>query len=95
MEKSIYDKLIELKNEYPELTFNNDGYEYLSRGVKDAHKAQIAVIEVMLEHTVPGFVRFDNFKPKKNGSFDVRMQTMWSEYFTGVQYNDIEYFKDK
>jgi hypothetical protein len=93
--KTHYDRLIELKNDYPELTFNNDGYEYLSPSVKEAHKAQIEEISAILKETVFGFVRFDNFKPRKNGSFAVRMQTQWDERFTGVQYNDIEDFKNE
>ena len=93
--KSNYDRLVDLKNTYPELTFNNDGYEYLSREVKESHKAQIEEISAILKETVFGFVRFDNFKPRKNGSFAVRMQTKWSEMFTGVQYNDIEDFKNE
>lgn len=93
--KSNYDRLVELKNAYPELTFNNDGYEYLSQEVKESHKAQIEEISAILKETVFGFVRFDNFKPRKNGSFAVRMQTQWDERFTGVQYNDIEDFKNK
>ncbi len=93
--KTHYDRLVELKNNYPELTFNNVGYEYLSPSVKEAHKAQIEEISAILKETVFGFVRFDNFKPRKNGSFAVRMQTKWSESFTGVQYNDIEDFKNE
>ena len=96
MEKeSSYDRLVELKNTYPELTFNNDGYEYLKPEVKEAHKAQIEEISDILKETVFGFVRFDNFKPRKSGSFAVRMQTHWDERFTGVQYNDIEDFKNE
>jgi hypothetical protein len=93
--KSSYDRLVEIKNTYPELTFDNHGYEYLSQEVKELHKAQIEEISTILKDTVVGFVRFDNFKPRKNGLFAVRMQAKWSENFTGVRYNEIEDFKNE
>jgi hypothetical protein len=92
--KSNYEKLIELKNSNPELVFNNDGYEYLSKDVKASHKSQIEEIEAILKKTVEGFVRFDNFKPRDNDTFAVRMQTRWSDRFTGVEYINIEKFKN-
>lgn len=92
--KSNYERLVELKNSNPELVFNNDGYEYLSKGVKESHKSQIEEIEAILKETVEGFVRFDNFKPRKNGTIAVRMQTRWSDSFTGVEYINIEKFKN-
>ena len=86
--KTNYKRLVELKNDYPNLTFDNNGYEYLDPSVREAHKAQIEEIEGILKTIVPRFVRFENFKPRKNGSFAVRMQTRWSDSFTGVQYID-------
>ena len=93
--KSNYDRLVEIKNTYTELTFNNDGYQYLRPEVKEAHKAQVEEISAILKEEVQGFVRFDNFKPRKSGSFAVRMQVHWDERFIGVQYNDILDFKNE
>ena len=92
--KTYYERLKELKNNCPELTFNNDGYEYLSKEIKEKYKEQIQEIEDILKKCIQGFVRFDNFKPYKNDSFAVRVQYMWDSSFEGVGYFKIEDFKD-
>lgn len=93
-----YDRLIQIKNEYPKLTFDNDGYEYIFEE-KKKHKEQVDEIEDILKKTIKGFVRFDNFKPRKEGTFDIRCQYNWgandnSRCFVGVGYFNIEEFKD-
>ena len=81
-----YNKLMEIKDQFPELTFNNDGYEYISPSIREAHKEQIKQIEDLLRPVIPTLRRFDNFKPRKDGSFAIRCQYGWSESFTGVGY---------
>ena len=93
-----YERLIQIKNEYPKLTFDNNGYEYIFKE-KEQHKEQVDEIEDILRKTIKGFVRFDNFKPRKGGTFDIRCQYNWgaidnSRYFVGVGYFNIEEFKD-
>ena len=89
-----YNRLIELKNQFPELTFDNDGYEYLKREVQDKHKKQIEEISEILKTTVEGFRSFNNFKPSKDGSFFVRVQYAWDRSFTGVGYFHIDKFRE-
>lgn len=78
--------LSDFQREYPELTFDNSGYEYLSKDIQDKYAVQIAEIESILKEVVEGFVEFNNFKPRKDGSVDVRVQYKWDEHFTGVGY---------
>ena len=92
--KSNYERLVELKNSNPELVFNNNGYQYLSKETKESHKPQIEEIEAILKGVVEGFVNFDNFKPRENGTFAVRVQAHYNDRFTGVIYFDIEEFKN-
>ena len=89
-----YNQLIELKNDNPALTFNNIGYQYLSKEAREQHKEQIKEISNILKETIKGFVKFNNFKPRKEGGFCVRVQYKWDASFTGVGYFNINDFKD-
>jgi hypothetical protein len=97
---NYYERLDKIRQDYPELTFDNNGYEYLSADVKERHENQIEEITDILSEAVPGFIKFNNFKPRKDGSFDVRMQVDWCYgtdsklgFFDGVDYVCLESFK--
>lgn len=93
MTNKYYYQLILFQRRYPELTFQNDGYEYLSLDIREKYKEQIEKISKILKITIPRFKKFNNFKLMKNGSFCVRCQYMWDERFTGVGYFPITDFK--
>ena len=63
------------------------------QSVKERNQEGIDKINAILEKTVEGFVRFDNFKNRPDKNFWVRCQTKWSPGFTGVNYFKIEDFK--
>lgn len=90
---NVYNKLKEYQKNYPSLTFDNNGYEYLSRDVRESHSEQIKEINKLLHDNIKGFVEFNNFKPRKNDTFSIRYQCYWDETFIGVSYIDIEDFK--
>lgn len=90
---NYHEELVRLMEQYPDLIFDNDGYENISEVTKEANAEGIKKIEELLKEAVHGFVRFQNFKPRKEGSFCVRCQTKWSESFTGVSYFPLENFK--
>jgi len=83
--------LIDLFKAYPELTFNNEGYDKLDSAVMLRNKEGIEKIESILAKCIAGFVRFQNFKPCKDGSIKVRYQVYYDETrtFIGVAYTDI------
>lgn len=85
----IKNRLIELQHLYPYLTFNNDGYEYLSLEIRNNHKEQISEISSLMKEIDPAYVEFFNFKPRKNGSFAIRYNCYYDERFIGVNYLDI------
>lgn len=89
-----YNKLIKFKEKYPALTFDNNGYEYLSKEIKEKYKNEIKEISNILKKTIKGFVEFNNFKPRENNNFDIRVQYRWDRMFTGVGYFKIELFKN-
>lgn len=74
------------QKEFKELTFDNNGYAEISREVKEKYLKEITCIENILRKVIPGFVRFQNFKPRKDGKIDVRCQYYWDERFIGVGY---------
>ena len=89
-----YNKLISMQKECPELTFQNDGYEYLSKEIIDKHKEQIEEISNILKTIIKEFVKFNNFKIDKTGGILIRCQYYWDERFIGVGYFNIEEFKE-
>jgi len=88
------EKLIAYQKDYPELTFDNQGYQYLPSKIQEERKKEIEEISKILKETVEGFTKFNNFKPRKNGSFDVRVQYDWDEKFNGVGYFPINDFNE-
>jgi len=98
-----YDRLVEIQKEFPKLTFQNDGYEYLSKKVQEDHKNQIIEITEILKKTVKGFSEFNNFKLRNNGDIVLRLQYNYKSQdennksgisFIGVGYFNINDFKN-
>lgn len=87
-----FDRLMELQKEYPELTYDNKGYETLSKEIQERHTEVIKEIESILKASLKGFSEFQNFKPRQNDNFHIRSQHKWNDYFTGVGYFDIRYW---
>lgn len=92
-----FTKLTKIMESNPDLIFDNDGYENLSPKVVEANKDAIQRIEAILKECVKGFVSFQNFKPRKDGSTAVRYQVYYNDdrSFTGVAYTNLEEFKGK
>lgn len=86
---------MQLRLEFPELTFDNQGYQYLKPDVQERHKEQIAEISTIMKEQFPRFVEFNNFKPRKDGSYSIRCQTRWSPFFVGVEYFTEEDFQEQ
>ena len=82
-----YDTLIQIQKQFPALTFQNEGYEYIDRRkfTPEEKTADSTVASILHEH-IKHFVRFDNFRVRKDGELTVRFQYHWSDSFTGVGY---------
>lgn len=90
MTKLFSKRLVEIQREYPELTFQNNGYEYLSQEVYDRHPEQVAEINRILKLLIPGFSKFNNFKMSEKGDkCFVRVQHYWDSTFKGVGYFEL------
>lgn len=89
-----YEKLVLLQKQFPELTFQNNGFQYIHPKIREKYKEQIKEISEILKLEIEGFVEFNNFYLKKDGTFDIRCQYRWDRNFTGVGYFNIEWFKE-
>lgn len=83
---ATFEKLKALKENYPALTYDNRGYDELSNEIKESHKVQINEVFELLDSAIEGIVRFQNFKPRKDGTFSIRCQCKYDAMFTGVVY---------
>jgi hypothetical protein len=79
--------LDELQKQYPNLTFQNVGFQYIDRRkfTPDENTADAKVTEI-LKSSIKDFVRFDNFILDKKNEVRVRFQYDYSSSFTGVGY---------
>jgi len=94
---SAYHQLTAIMEAHPDLVFCNDGYQNLPAEIVEANKETIQEIEKILKEKVWGFVSFQNFKPRKDGSMAVRYQARYDENtgFVGVVYTPLAEFQEK
>jgi hypothetical protein len=89
--QEIFDELHRIADEHPELIFQNNGYESLSRKVQEVKAAQIARVSTILREHVTGFSKFFNYKHNTVHGLTLRFYYNWGEedktlYFIGVGY---------
>lgn len=95
--KEEYNRLLEIQKEYPSLTFNNDGYEYINKEkLTEADKKALEEVTQILDKSIVGFREFNNFQ-LKNNKIKVRFQFEWTAdeeepriRFIGVGYLHLE-----
>lgn len=89
-----FKKLMEIREKFPELTFKNQGYQYIKPEVLEKHSEQIKEIEAILDGEFKGIVCFNNFFPSNDGEFSIRCQAKYDQSFTGVVYLKEKDFED-
>lgn len=77
--------------EYPELVYNNKGYESLSEDTYERHKDIIAEIESILRPLISGFKYFTNFTLTKDG-YKIRIQINYNEGSSNPPFIGVAYF---
>ena len=82
-----YDKLTDIQKTYPELTYQNHGYDTLIREALqiDALNA-LKEAEAIIKKHIKGCVSFNHFKLNKQKEIELRVQYHYSDSFTGVGY---------
>lgn len=90
-----YNILTTIQKEFPNLTFQNNGFEYIDKSKFSMQdKVCFELVTEILKKSVVGFQTFNNFRVRKeNGEICVRFQYDWTAddinrkiSFTGVGY---------
>jgi hypothetical protein len=89
----LHEELQKIQADYPALTFQNKGYQYLSPEVLDAHKDQIDRITEILREHVTGFSEFYNFRHDKEGAVVLRFNYNWGAAEGTMYYQGVGYLK--
>ena len=95
-----YDRLLQIQKDYPILTFQNKGYEYIRKSdlTEDDLKAIDEISDILRNH-IKGFSKFNNFKTNnKENKLVIRIQYNWAADdpnsnqmpFIGVGYLELE-----
>lgn len=92
---NTYEELIKIQKEYPNLTYQNKGYDYIKKYKLTKEELEVFKrVEVLLKDKIERFVEFNNFKIRDNGDIVIRIQYKWYRGFIGVGYFHIEDFRD-
>jgi hypothetical protein len=79
--------LKDIFNNYPKLTFQNNGFEYINKNeFTEEEKNAFETVTSILKKSIIGFRSFNNFRIDSKGNIKLRLQYAWSESFTGVGY---------
>ena len=85
-----YNLLKSIQINFPNLTFQNDGYEYINKSkFSERDKKAFRIVSNILSKAIEGFSRFDNFRLTKKGEVQIRFQYAWDISFTGVGYLEL------
>lgn len=88
-------ELLDIFNNYPALTLQNNGYEYIRKSeLSEEDKNKLDRVSEILRKAVVGFSEFSNFRRhKKSGKVEIRLQYDWTAHdrslgipFTGAGY---------
>jgi hypothetical protein len=82
-----YQLLAEIQKSYPNLTYQNVGYDYPNKSNwSDEDKAAFNTVNNILEKSIEGFVIFNHFRIDKNNIIRLRFQYHYDASFIGVGY---------
>lgn len=84
-------RLKDIQKKYPELTFQNKGYEYLPLKVKIDHKDVIKEIDAIMKDFDPSYISFSNFIFNKHGNLCIRYQCNYNHGQPGLPFEGVHY----
>lgn len=93
-----YDRLLAIQKEYPNLTFQNQGYSYPKKSDWSQEDLNaFKEVEDIVKKSIVGFQELNHFTLKKDGSIRIRFQYDWTADdrsqgipFTGVGYIEVD-----
>lgn len=88
------DLLDGIRRAFPELTLQNNGYDYLSKEVRKENKEIISGVLDLIRDYIPTVSKFHNFHKSIKGDWTVRVDYKWDDdiNFFGVGYFPIKNF---
>lgn len=86
--EDLYNELLQIQKDFPKLTFQNNGYEYINKSTfTDEDVVAFERVSEILNDHIQGFNRFDNFRlTEKTKEIQIRIQYYWDISFRGVGY---------
>lgn len=85
LSKQDYNDLKKIQKEYPKLTFQNNGYEYI-KNLSEEELKKVEEVNVILKRAILRFSEFNNFRLTSDGRIQLRFQYGYDNSFTGVGY---------
>ena len=93
IDSDTYNKLVDIQREYPALTYQNRGYDYLDKSKLSEKELELfnEVSDILKEH-IEGFSEFNHFTTSIPGTVKLRFQYNWNHHepdklpFIGVGY---------
>jgi len=103
IEQNKYDILVDIQKNFPALTFQHVGYDYIDKSkLTEADKQAWKEVETLLRKAIKGFDCFKNFCHTKKGILQIRFDYGWGWElengiavhrgisFTGVGYLELQ-----
>lgn len=88
--QETYDRLMEIYTQYPNLSLQNKGYQYINKSKLTAEELEVfSEVQTILSKHINDFREFNNFKISKRGEIQLRFQYIWDPNdtrFRGVGY---------
>lgn len=93
--QETYDQLLAIYNNYPKLTLQNEGFEYINQDtLTEEEKNKLKEVNDILKKAIKGFVEFYNFRLSKDTQeLQIRFDFNWAaddpvaaQSFVGVGY---------
>lgn len=95
--ESQYKLLLNIQKTYPNLTYQNKGYDYPNKSKwSNEDLSQFNIVKTILNKHIKGFSEFNHFKLNNKNEVIIRLQYNWTldepyKYpFTGVGYLPLE-----
>jgi hypothetical protein len=86
-------QLLSIYENYPALTFQNEGYQYIKEAnLSDEDKAKREEVTAILKKSICEFREFNNFKlSKKTQEIQIRFQYNWNYDGQGLPFTGVGY----
>ena len=87
-----YNKIKNIQKNYPVLTFQNKGYQYINKNnLSKKDEEKIKQIEEILNKSIKGFSKFNNFRLSDENEIVIRFQYNYNYDGVGIPFMGVGY----